>query len=356
MASVQVEAPSFVADAEAAVPVARATVIAEIGVNHDGRLEQALQLVRAAREAGADAVKFQTFRAERIASPHAPRAAYQERGGDRGGGQLDLLRRLELGAEDFAIIRDWCSDHGIEFLSTPFDAESVEVLDRLAVARFKVGSGDLDNVPLLEEIGRRRRPVILSTGMATDDEIELALATLDGAGAPEVTLLHCISRYPAPAQSLQLLRIPALRRLFGRPVGYSDHSIGVEAALAARALGATVIEKHFTLDRHAPGPDHAASADPEGFMDVVTRLRRLEVMLGTGERTFDEEELAIRGVARKSVVAVRTIRPGDRLDESNVAILRPGTGIAPRHWRDVLGKVATRQIPEGEPVEWSAIE
>ena len=235
----------------------RALVIAEAGVNHNGSLDLALELVGAARRAGADIVKFQTFRAAKLASRSAARAPYQGEGG-----QLDLLSALELPDEAFVALRDRALEEGIEFLSTPFDPESAELLGRLGVKRFKVSSADLTDLPLLEKIGSFRRPVILSTGMGEDGEIAEALAVLDRAGAPEVTLLHCISSYPARPEELQLLRIPVLRKAFGRPVGFSDHSLGSDAALAARALGAVAIEKHLTLDRGLPGPDHAASAEP----------------------------------------------------------------------------------------------
>ncbi|MBI4583369.1 MAG: N-acetylneuraminate synthase [Planctomycetes bacterium] len=336
-----------------------ALVIAEVGVNHNGRLDLALASVEAAFRAGANAVKFQTFKAERLAAPTAPQAGYQRRRPDSRsapaaakGGQLEMLKALELSEADFSRIRDHCERQGVEFLSTPFDPESAAFLRDLGVRRFKVGSGDLTNVPLLKRLGGFRLPVILSTGMAVDGEIAEAIEALEEAGAPEITLLHCISQYPAPPESLQLRRIPWLRDRFGRPVGYSDHSLGHEAALGARALGAMVIEKHLTLDRSLPGPDHAASADPAEFAELVKRLRLLETMLGGGERVFQSEEEEIRAVARKSIVALRPIRQGERLEERNIGILRPGTGIAPRHWEEVLGRRAARDINAGEPLEW----
>jgi N-acetylneuraminate synthase/N,N'-diacetyllegionaminate synthase len=221
------------------------------------------------------------------------------------------------------------------------------------VRRFKVGSGDLDNLPLLRRIARLGLPVILSTGMAEDGEIAEALATLAGAGAGPVTLLHCVSRYPTPPEDLQLRRIPRLRERFGRPVGFSDHSLGIDAALAAAALGATVIEKHLTLDRTLPGPDHAASAEPFELAELARKLRALAAMLGDGERRFHPEESALRAVARKSIVARRAIAAGEALSSENLALLRPGTGLAPREWDRVIGRRAAASIPGGEPIQWS---
>ena len=329
----------------------RALIIAEAGVNHNGRLDRALELVAAAHRAGADAVKFQTFRAASLASPRAARAPYQGEGG-----QLEMLRRLELAPEAFELLRDRARALGIEFLSTPFDAGSVDLLRRLGVARFKVSSADVTDLPLLERIGSCGKPVILSTGMARDDEIEEALRVLARAGAPGVTLLHCITSYPAPPADLQLLRIPALRERFGLPVGYSDHSLGTDAALAARALGAVVIEKHLTLDRTLAGPDHAASAEPGELAELVERVRRLEVMLGEPGRRFSAEEETNRRAAAKSVTAAREIRAGRPLAREDLAVRRPGTGIPPRHLDELVGRLAARDIAEGEPLRWEMVE
>lgn len=330
-------------------------VIAEIGVNHDGSLERALELVDLACRAGASAVKFQTFRAEELASPGASRVAYQREGDDGSSSQLEMLRRLELSAEDFRAIARHCERRGVEFLSTPFDRSSVHFLVGLGVRRIKIGSGDLNNLPLLEEIGGLGLPVILSTGMAHDEEIEEALVTLDRAGAAEVVLLHCISRYPTPLADLNLSRISWLASRFGRRVGFSDHSRGAGAAGIARSLGATIIEKHFTDSNDLPGPDHAASADPETFREVVDAVRRAELMLGDGSRTLHPDEEEARRLVRKSLVALRDIEPGEVFNEANLAILRPGEGIPPREWSHVLGRRAARSVLAGQPLDWDQV-
>jgi len=329
----------------------RAFVIAEAGVNHNGRLEMAFELVSAARRAGADAVKFQTFETARLVSPVAPRAPYQ---GD--GSQWEMLRSLELPRDGFSLLRDRALAQGIEFFSTPFDGESADLLFSLGVKRFKVSSGDLTDRQLLARIGSFRLPVLVSTGMADDREIVEALDALDAAGAPEVTLLHCITSYPAAIDELQLRRIGVLRERFARKVGYSDHSLGNDAALAARALGAVVIEKHLTLDRTLPGPDHAASAEPSELADLVERLRRLERMLGGVERTFSAAERANRAAATKSVTACRAVRAGTPLSAEDLTLRRPGTGIHPRHLDDLVGKRAARDIAEGEALCWEIVE
>jgi N,N'-diacetyllegionaminate synthase len=331
-------------------PAAPAWIVAEAGVNHDGRLDRALDLVAAARRAGADAVKFQTFRASRLASPRAARAPYQGTGD-----QAAMLRALELPDGAFEVIRDRAAAEGIEFLSTPFDVESAELLFALGVRRFKVSSGDVTDLPLLERIGSFHRPVILSTGMATDAEIGEALGTLRAAGAPEVVLLHCITSYPVEAADLQLARIPALRERFSCPVGFSDHSIGPQAAAAARALGACVIEKHLTLDRSLPGPDHAASAEPHEFAELVRAVRLVEAMLGPAGRRLTDEEVRNRAAAHKSVVAVRPIAAGRPIEREDLAVMRPGTGIAPRHLAEIVGRRPLVDIPAGEPVRWEMV-
>jgi N-acetylneuraminate synthase len=332
----------------------RCQVIAEIGVNHDGSVEQAMDLIDAAHQAGADTVKFQTFRADKLASSSAPRARYQENGDDSDS-QLEILRRLELSPDDFREISKHCDNVGIEFLSTPFDIDSAVFLCGLGVRRFKIGSGDLTNTLLLRKVASFRLPVILSTGMATNDEIDEALDVLDRGGAPDVALLHCISRYPTPVEDLQLLEIVRLRRTFDRRVGFSDHSVGCEAALVARALGACIIEKHLTLDRELSGPDHAASIDPDGLAELIRGLRLTESMLGTGQRVFHPEEQDVRDVARKSIVVSRPVREGEVLSADNLELLRPGTGIAPREWDALLGRRAACPIAAGEILSWDQV-
>ena len=319
-------------------------------MNHNGSLELALELVRQARCAGADGVKFQTFRADRLASVRSPRAPYQG-----SGDQLRMLQALELSGKAFGILRDRALEEGLEFLSTPFDEESAVLLRDLGVGRFKVSSGDLTNTPLLRTIGSFGLPVILSTGMARDGEIAEALEALRGAGAGDLMLLHCITAYPAPPEDLQLLRMADLRERFGLPVGFSDHSLGAEAAPAARALGACLIEKHLTLDRSMSGPDHAASADPAGFAEMVRRVRLVEEMLGGPERTYSAQEMENRRAAHRSVAAARDIAAGAVLAREDLGILRPGTGIPPRHLEELVGRRASKAIPAGEPIQWDMV-
>lgn len=330
-------------------------IIAEIGVNHDGSFDRAIELIDAALEAGATAVKFQTFKTDRLASDSAQRVEYQKESGGTSSSQVELLQGLELSDQEFRRIARYCEKRGIEFLSTPFDADSVPFLVGLGVRRIKVGSGDLNNLPLLREIGTHGLPVILSTGMAKDDEIEEALETLRSSGSGTVTLLHCISRYPTPLQDLQLSRLTYLRERFNCPVGFSDHSMGWEAALVARSLGATFIEKHFTSNPLLEGPDHSSSADPKTFKTLVSKVREVEMILGDGSREFHPEEIEARELVRKSLVALRDIEAGEVFTEDNLAVLRPGTGIPPREWDHILGRRAAQAVTKGKPLAWSQV-
>lgn len=341
-------------------------VIAEAGVNHNGSLERALALVDVAAEAGADVVKFQTFHSEALAAAHAPKAAYQKRTTDGNESQLEMLKALELDVAAHRALIERAAARGIEFLSTPFDFESLRVLDEeLGLSRLKIGSGELTNAPLLLAAARTGKPLILSTGMATLDEIGVALGVLAfgyaGERAPSkqafadaltgkgraalqarVTLLHCTSAYPTPDTDMNLRAIRTLEEAFGLPVGLSDHSVGIEIAMAAPAAGARLIEKHFTLDRALPGPDHAASLEPDELAQMVRGIRRVSVALGDGEKRPRPSELGNIEIGRKSLVAARAIAKGENFSDENLTVKRPGTGLAPIDYWELLGQPAPR--------------
>ncbi len=354
----------------------RTFLIAEAGVNHNGSLDLARRLVAEAAAAGADAVKFQTFRADRLVTRRAAKAPYQERTTGSGEGQREMLRRVELSDEDHARLCAACREAGIEFMSSPFDLESLALLATLGVQRLKVPSGEITNLPLLVAAGRQRADVIVSTGMATMAEIEEALGALafgahDPPEAPSrpafraafrsaegrrrlgerVTLLHCTSEYPTPPADVNLAAMAAMRRAFGLPVGYSDHTCGIAVSVAAVALGATVIEKHFTLDRSLPGPDHAASLEPSELRDLVRAVREVEQAVGDGEKRPAAGEAANRAAARKSLVAARPVRQGEAFTEENLALKRPGTGIPATEYYDYLGRAAARDYDVDEAIE-----
>lgn len=331
-------------------------VIAEAGVNHNGSLDLARRLCDAARAAGADAVKFQTFRAEDLVVPGAPTAGYQARQtGEQD--QFAMLRKLELDEPAHAALRDHCARIGIEFFSTPFSEDAVDLLVRLGVRRIKLPSGELTHRALLAKAAATRLPLLLSTGMATLDEVREALDWVHQARGDlaQVTVLHCTSAYPAADETLNLLAVPTLARETGLPAGYSDHSTGIEASLAAVALGATVIEKHLTLDRTLPGPDQAASLEPAEFAALVRGIRRITRMRGDGVKLPRPQEQDAARVARRSIVAARDIAAGTVLDADLLACRRPATGIAPREWDQVLGRRARAAIPAGTVLQWDQL-
>ena len=335
----------------------RVFVIAEAGVNHNGELDLALRLCDAARDAGADAVKFQTFRAEDLVLPGAPTAQYQV----RQTGQQDqfaLLQRLELSLEQHQAIKRHCDAIGIEFFSTPFSVHAVDLLLRLGVRRLKLSSGELTHRALVERAAAARLPLLVSTGMATMEEIREALGWIAAArGSLEgVTVLHCTSAYPAPDEALNLRAMVTLAAELQVAVGYSDHSLGIEAALAATALGATAVEKHLTLDRTLPGPDHGASLEPAQFRAMVDGIRRVAAMLGDGVKAPSPEERDTARVARRSVVAASDIPAGAAIDAAMLACRRPATGIAPRDLDRVIGRRAARDIPAGTVLQWEQLD
>jgi N,N'-diacetyllegionaminate synthase len=317
-------------------PGARCFVIAEAGVNHNGSVEMALRLIDAAAEAGADAVKFQTFAAGRLTTASAPTAAYQRQTGATS--QIDLLKALELSEDAHTKIQRRCTERGVIFLSTPFDELSADLLDRLGVPAFKIGSGEITNLPLLQHVAAKRRPVLLSTGMSTLMEVGTAVQTLRAGGATEIILLQCTSSYPAPAASANLNAMRTLEREFGVPVGYSDHTQGIHIALAAVALGACVVEKHLTLDRQLPGPDHQASIEPREFAELVNGIHEVEAALGSGVKEPTSAEVDMAAIVRRSVVAARDLRAGEILTRDGFVLKRPGTGIPPSSAPDLIGR------------------
>jgi N-acetylneuraminate synthase/N,N'-diacetyllegionaminate synthase len=322
-------------------------VIAEAGVNHNGDLDRALAMVETAARCGADAVKFQSFRAEEIVTPQAPKAAYQLAATDQAQSQLEMLKALELSAEQHRRLSAHCRRHCVIFLSTPFDALSADLLADLGVPAFKVPSGEITNLPLLAHLGAKNLPVILSTGMAGMEEVAEAIRALGLAGCPSLALLHCLSNYPADPAQVNLRAMATMAQAFGLPVGYSDHTLGPEVALAAVALGACIIEKHFTLDRSLPGPDHQASATPGELAALVRGIRTVEAALGHGRKEPAASEAAVAAVARRSLVAARDIAGGDVLAADMLACRRPGNGLTPAQLELVLGRRAAKDIAAG---------
>lgn len=320
-------------------------IIAEAGVNHNGNVEMARRLVEVAARAGADAVKFQTFKAERLATPDAPKADYQLRATGEGESQLEMLRRLELSPEAHQELVDYCEKQRILFLSTPFDEESAELLDRLGVTAFKIPSGELTNLPLLGHIARMHKPMIVSTGMASLAEVKTAVQAVRETNN-QVILLHCVSNYPANPADVNLRAMHTMFGEFNVPVGYSDHTMGLEVALAAVALGACVIEKHFTLDRSLPGPDHQASLEPDELAALIRGIRNVEAALGHGRKEPAASEFHAR-VARKSLVAALDIRKGTILNLDMITAKRPGAGLPPGMRSQLVGLTAKQDISAG---------
>ena len=325
-------------------------IIAEAGVNHNGSFETACRLVDAAKDAGVDCIKFQTFKSENLVSQGAQKADYQKTTtGD--GSQVDMLKKLELSFDDFLRLKDYCDERGICFLSTPFDFESIDFLTTIDMPFWKIPSGEITNYPYLVALARTARPVVMSTGMCEMAEIEAALRVLRDNGTTDITLLHCNTEYPTPYQDVNLLAMKTLRDAFGVEVGYSDHTQGIEVPIAAVAIGATVIEKHFTLDRTMEGPDHKASLEPNELAAMVSAIRHIEAALGDGNKTPSPSEKKNIAIARKSIVAKRHIKAGELLTADNITVKRPGSGISPMRWPEVLGTRAKRDFDEDELIE-----
>ncbi len=323
-------------------------IIAEAGVNHNGSLAAAKQMVLAARNAGADYIKFQTFSPEKLVSVYAEKAEYQKQTTGTEESQLEMLKKLALTQEDFLELKTYCRQQGIGFLSTPFDLDSIHFLDKLNMDFWKLPSGEITNLPYLLEIARTEKPVVMSTGMCGMEEIRQAVDCLKKAGTPEITLLHCNTEYPTPMEDVNLKAMITMEKEFCLPVGYSDHTRGIEIPVAAAALGACVLEKHFTLDRGMEGPDHQASLEPEELKAMVTAVRNVEEALGSGKKEPSQSEQKNRAVARKSIVAKCRIKKGERFSEENLTVKRPGTGISPMRWPELMGQTADRDYAEDE--------
>ena len=326
-------------------------IIAEAGDNHNGDFNTALKLVDVAKRAGADCVKFQTFVTEEIISKYAEMAEYQNKNTGKEESQFEMVKRLELSFDEFRKIKEYCDRVGIQFLSTPFDLKSVDFLNELGVPFFKIPSGEITNYPYLIKIAHTGKPVVMSTGMCEPDEILAAINVLEKNGSGEITLLHCNTEYPTPLKDVNLYAMRTMKKMFGKKVGYSDHTKGIEVPVAAVALGACVIEKHFTLDKNMPGPDHKASLEPDELGRMVKNIRNIEIALGDGVKRVSESERKNIAIARKSIVARRNIQEGEILTEENLAVKRPGTGINPMQWMEVLGTRAVRDFKEDELIE-----
>lgn len=328
----------------------RTYIIAEAGVNHNGDLAMAKRLVEVAAAAGADAVKFQTFTSGTLASKHAPKAEYQLATTDQAESQHDMLKALELDRAAHDILAAHCRQHGIAFLSSAFDLDSLDLLLGMDMPLLKIPSGEITNLPYLRKVGGAGHDVVLSTGMATLADIEAAIAALEAAGTPRarITVLHCNTEYPTPMSDVNLRAMSTIGQAFGVPVGYSDHTNGTEVAIAAVALGARVIEKHFTLDRTLPGPDHRASLEPDELAAMIKAIRHIEVALGSPIKQPSASEQGNRPIARKSLVATRPIAAGELFSSENLCAKRPGTGISPMRWDEVMGQPAPRDFAEDE--------
>lgn len=328
-------------------------IIAEAGVNHNGSIDLAFRLIDAAADAGADYVKFQTFKAENLVTPDAIKAEYQQKNiASDDDSQFRMLKELELSQSDFRILADYCKEKNIGFLSTPFDLESIEFLKILDMDYWKIPSGEITNYPYLVTIARIGQPVIMSTGMSNLEEVRDAVGVLceNGLSRDMITLLHCTTMYPTPFSDVNLRAMETLATLETGAVGYSDHTRGIEVPVAAVALGAQVIEKHFTLDRSMPGPDHKASLEPAELASMVTAIRNVEAALGTNVKTPSSAEIPNIPVARRSIVAKRDIRPGEIFTAENLTTKRPGTGLSPMLWNKIIGTVSDRAYRKDEQI------
>lgn len=326
-------------------------IIAEAGVNHNGSLEMALKLVDAAANAGVDYVKFQTFKSESLVTPDSETATYQK-DNCNATSQFEMLKELELTFSDFKKISEYCKEKNIGFLSTPFDPESIDFIASLGVDYMKVPSGEITNLPYLRKIAATFIPVIISTGMCEWEDIKNALQPFLEAGynKDKIILLHCNTQYPTPMKDVNLLAMVEMRNYFNLPTGYSDHTVGIEVPVAATALNARVIEKHFTLDRSLPGPDHAASLEPHELTDMVKAIRNVKQCLGSATKKITDSERQNLIAARRSIVAAKNIRKGEQFTESNITTKRPGGNLSPMMWDNVIGKTAARDFSPDEPI------
>lgn len=331
----------------------RTLIIAEAGVNHNGEIDNAIKLIDVAVEAGVDYVKFQTFKADKLVSKHAKKAEYQiQNMGGEGDSQYTMLKQLELSSQDHEILIDYSKSKGIQFFSTAFDLESLQYLKDIGLELVKIPSGEITNLPYLRKAAYLFSKVILSTGMSTMDDISSAVDVFRTEGITDITILHCNTEYPTPMEDVNLRAMQAIREQFQTKIGYSDHTLGIEVPIAAVALGASVIEKHFTLDKSMRGPDHAASLEPSELISMVAAIRNIEkTMQGDGIKRPSQSELKNIAVARKSIVAARSIKKGELLSENNLTVKRPGTGISPMLWDETIGKMAIRNFEEDDLIE-----
>lgn len=325
-------------------------IIAEAGVNHNGSIENAMKMIDLAAEAGADAIKFQLFKAENLVTKTAEKADYQIENSGGGESQFEMLKKLELNEENQCKLANYCIDVGIGFITSPFDIDSLDFVNELNMPFFKIPSGEITNRPYLEKIGVFGKKIILSTGMCEMDEISEALNVLIESGTikSDIIILHCNTEYPTPYKDVNLKAMNTISERFGVQVGYSDHSLGIEICIAAAALGAKVLEKHFTLDKKMKGPDHAASLDPEELKELVKSVRNIESALGDGVKRPSDSEKKNISIARKSIVAKKVICKGELFTEDNITVKRPGVGISPMQWYDVLGRTAIKDFFEDE--------
>ncbi len=331
------------------IDTSKVFIIAEAGVNHNGRIDLAYQLIDAAKEAGADAIKFQTFKAENVVSRLAPKAEYQKKTTGSNESQLGMIKKLELSFEDFVKLKKYCDKKGIMFLSTPFDHQSIDFLYDL-VDMYKIPSGEIINYPYLKYIAAKNKPIIMSTGMANLGEVESAIDILVKSGTKKenITILHCTTNYPCPYKEVNLKAMLTLKEVFKLTVGYSDHTLGIEVPIAAVAMGAKIIEKHFTLDKKLPGPDHKASLEPGELKEMIKAIRNIEMALGGGVKKPNKSEIEIMKVVRKSIVASTGIKKGEVFTKTNITVKRPGTGISPMRWDEVIGGKADRDFKDDE--------
>lgn len=328
--------------------MSRVFIIAEAGVNHNGDIKIAKRLIDAAVGAGADAVKFQTFKAENLVCKTAQKAEYQMKTTNQSETQYDMLKKLELTEQMHKELMEYCMKKNILFLSTPFDVESIKLLSGLGMQTFKIPSGEITNLPYLRETAKQQKKVILSTGMSSMDEVKAAVDVLKDSGAKDITLLHCNTQYPTPVPDVNLLAMVKMREELGLPVGYSDHTQGIEIPIAAAALGAVVIEKHFTLDKNMEGPDHKASLEPLELKQMVESIRKTELALGNGIKQASESEKTNVEIVRKSIVAAVNIKKGEKYTEKNLTTKRPGNGINPMRWDEIIGMTSDRDYKTDE--------
>lgn len=330
-------------------------VIAEAGVNHNGSVKNAFKMIDCAKECGCDCIKFQTFKADALVTSNAPKADYQMRNTNGSNTQFEMLKSLELNDREFEELKAHCDEIGIEFMSTPFDIESVDVLERIGVTRYKISSGDINNKQLLQYVAKTGKSMVVSTGMSTIEEVTKAVDWIEQVGNHQITLLHCTSNYPTSYDEVNMKAMQTLQQKFGYPIGYSDHTKGDLASIVAVAMGATVIEKHFTLDKNMEGPDHKASLNVEELKEMVDDIRAVETIMGNGVKQPMISELNTRIVARKSVILAHNIQKGEILKKEDLVLKRPGNGLAPEYLDELIGKVLVRDMKAEEMITWKDV-